>query len=96
MTITHKPVDNGVNTEALIGARNALTGSPPRPTSPGGRHAVGPRHPQHVDRRRFRRPRPGVNHAPSSGSRSTTRSASHPRISAPLRSSTSSSDWPAA
>ena len=28
MTITDKPVDNGVNTEALIGARNALTEQP--------------------------------------------------------------------
>ena len=28
MTITDKPVDNGVNTEALLGARTALTEQP--------------------------------------------------------------------
>ncbi len=49
MTITDKPVDNGVNTEALLGARNALTEQPA-----GGRvhlagnMLVGARHPQHA------------------------------------------------
>ena len=60
MTMTSNPVDNGVNTAALLGARDAL-----QPSSGSGRvhlagHLhVGERHPQPLDDRGLLRPRPG-------------------------------------
>jgi hypothetical protein len=56
MTITNTPTDNGVNVEALFGAREAMTGTPAAATStwPGSLTAgvaavkapVGSRHPK--------------------------------------------------
>ncbi len=41
MTITDRPVDNGVNVQALLGAREALSAAPEQPSSPGGPAAPG-------------------------------------------------------
>ena len=41
MTTTDTPVDNGVNVEALLGAREALTDAPRRRSSSGERRASG-------------------------------------------------------
>ena len=44
-TRSDHPVDNGVNTAALLAARDALVGSPRPPSSPGARPPhVGARH----------------------------------------------------
>ena len=41
MTATDTPVNNGVNVEALLGAREALIEAPERRSSSGGRHVSG-------------------------------------------------------
>ena len=41
MTITTTTIDNGVNVEALLGARDAITDTPRSASSPGGRPTPG-------------------------------------------------------
>ena len=89
MTITDTPVDNGVNVDALLGAREALTAAPEAAqfTVAGHQH-LGERHPQPLHRRGLLRPRRASRRTrPSSPSTPTTPSSSPPRTTAPRRSS---------
>ena len=94
MTITDSPVHNGVNVEALLGAREALSAAPEAASSLGGPAAPGatvrtagppsPASPAWA---------PSSSTAPRTSSMSTTPSASRPRTTVPRRWSWCWSAW---
>ena len=57
MTITDSPVDNGVNVQALLGAREALSAAPEAAAVHlAGQLHLAQRHPQPLHRGRLHRP----------------------------------------
>ena len=98
MTATDTPVDNGVNVEALLGAREALTATPEAASFQLACDVrMAERHPQQLRRRGLLRPRRrAAATAPNSRSTPITPRSSRRKTTARRRSSMCSSGSPAA